>query len=53
VPLWSAGIPAVPIHDGLLVTASASAMAEEALRDGYKATARATIQTRTDNAAGA
>jgi hypothetical protein len=49
-PLWSAGCPAVPIHDGLLVPAAAAAMAEEALRDGYRTTTGATIQTRTDNA---
>ena len=45
--LWDEDLPVVPIHDGLLVPAAAAEIAEEALREGYRAVARgAIIQTK-------
>jgi hypothetical protein len=44
--LWAEGLPVVPIHDGLLVPATAAEIAEAALREGYRAVAGAIIQTK-------
>ncbi len=43
--LWAEGVPVVPMHDGLLVPVAAAEMAETALREGYRAVAKAIIQT--------
>lgn len=45
-PLWTAGIPSVPLHDGLLVPASAAERTDIALREGYLSVAGAVIQTK-------
>jgi hypothetical protein len=43
--LWAESVPVVPMHDGLLVPATAAGMAEAALREGYRVIAKAIIQT--------
>jgi hypothetical protein len=43
--LWRADVPAVPLHDGLLVPIAAATMADEALNSGYLAIAKAHIRT--------
>jgi hypothetical protein len=45
LPLWMAGVPAVPIHDSILVPVAAAAMADDALRDSYRTVAGAIVTT--------
>ncbi len=44
--LWNAGVACVPIHDSVLVKASAADLADAALREGYHAVTGAIIQTK-------